>query len=360
MKNVLIVLAVFIFNCVCAQNKIAVIHYKVINAQTLSSIFVNDNGKTIYDDNSKKNEGTIVIKIVEPEKVSLTLNDDQSTTRFFWMHDGNYEMEIDATSKEIIFKNSKLNDSYKYFKRILDSVRIFEDPLFKEMRNTNTTEKERELFLSQIDSFENIAAKEQYKYLINNPDSYLAIDFIRFHLGANDFDKQKLKILFNSLPTDYKQYTTYNLCKEAFQINKTFNIGDTVNNILLKFSNNTIKSLSECLNNRYTYLDFWSSGCQSSRINHKSMVKHYKKLKDKINFVSISDDNEKSNWLASIKKDKIKWMNSCDFKGMLSPIKMQFNIKSMPTGILIDKNGVIIKNDFKKFDTNALNDSILK
>jgi thiol-disulfide isomerase/thioredoxin len=106
-------------------------------------------------------------------------------------------------------------------------------------------------------------------------------------------------------------------------------------------ANEKIYSLSS-FRGKYVYIDVWASWCGPC----KQEIPHFKSLKEKfkgrnIEFVAISVDESKKDWLSAIESSQLTgiqlwaagWENPlCDF----------FKITGIPRFILIDKNGKII------------------
>ncbi len=59
--------------------------------------------------------------------------------------------------------------------------------------------------------------------------------------------------------------------------------------------------------------------------------------------VNFSLDVNKREWELAAKQDGIIWPNVSDLAGMAGKIKTLYNVQSMPTSFLIDKNGIIIE-----------------
>lgn len=341
MKYILYYVAIlFCYNFLQASNE-CIINYRIINVEKGNTVEI----QSTQINKKLKKSGVLFCRIAEPEKAVIIIrNPNNVKTLFVWLEEGNYSMNIDIKSQTITTKNSLLNDIYFSLKRIQDSLRAFEKPLFILLRNDTVTKNKRDEVLMQIDSIENVIAEYQYNYYLQNPNSFLILDFLQFHIGNHTFNNVKLSSLLFKLSDDLKKYNTYKLCKEALNYKRIYTVGDTIPTTIFNTQNNT----------KYIYIDFWYSECKGSRINHKQLLEVYKQLADKIDIISISDNTLKDVWLNASKQDKIKWTNLCDFKGSLSPYKIQFNIKHLPTGILISPDGKIIKDDFTTITTEEL------
>jgi thiol-disulfide isomerase/thioredoxin len=98
-------------------------------------------------------------------------------------------------------------------------------------------------------------------------------------------------------------------------------------------------------------LDFWASWCSPCRYANKQLVKFYGKYKDKgFEILSVSLDDEKSDWKKAVSKDKITWMQGIDKGGWDSFAAMKWQVDALPSSFLINKNGDVVGINLEKGD----------
>jgi peroxiredoxin len=160
------------------------------------------------------------------------------------------------------------------------------------------------------------------------------------------YDRQKLEELYNSLDTSLYKYKLYKNIKSAISVkHKKYEEGDTIDYLPLTDLKGKSVDFNTLLGKKYIYIINWASGCFACAPNNEKLKMAYKKLKNKLTIIGLSDDSNKSSLLNTIKDEKLTWKNYCDFKGMLSIPSMLLNSQFTPNGTLVAPNGKIIKKD---------------
>jgi peroxiredoxin len=122
-------------------------------------------------------------------------------------------------------------------------------------------------------------------------------------------------------------------------------IGEYAPEISLPNTSDSIIKLSS-LKGKVVILDFWASWCGPCIAANKKMAKLYKKYKKSgLEIYGLSIDANKDNWIAAIKKQKLKWIQVNDPGNWQSKTARAWNIEAVPTTFLIDKHGIIVAID---------------
>ena len=132
---------------------------------------------------------------------------------------------------------------------------------------------------------------------------------------------------------------------EIGSIADDFTQNDTANNPV---------SLSS-LRGKYVLLYFWSSWEMNCRIETIPLIDIYNNYKNK-NFtvLGVSLDNDRSSWLNDISDFKLPWTQVSDLKRFANSAARLYNIKHIPSNVLIDPNGKIIAKDVKERELSLL------
>lgn len=194
--------------------------------------------------------------------------------------------------------------------------------------------------------------KARFDFFEKYPQSPVTAFYLRF--DVNELPVEKLEAYYAKLgPRVQQSFYGKSFYKEVEKM-RAGSPGATAAVFKVQDIDGQTFNLSDFKGRKYVLLDFWASWCVPCRKGNPHLRNLYAKYKDKgLEIVGVSDDDGKPDaWKKAVETDSIGiWkhvLRGLDMKkreqGIANPedISEMFGIHSLPTKILIDKNGVII------------------
>lgn len=303
------------------------------------------------DDSKFSLEGSIT----EPTMVFLRKDstacymDDPNLTNF-WIEPAELYLNLTVGAfKEFKLTGSKTNDEEQELNRLQAPVREEMQPLL----DAYNAEKDHEKAAAIRDQFEPYQDRLDAiadEFIKTHPDSYISPSLTLYRLMS-----LPVKEIENMYDQWTKRVKTSLLGKEvAEEITKMKqgSPGSPAPLFKRKDINDKILNLEEMKGKKYILLDFWASWCVPCRKSNPHLkALHEKYASQGLEIVCIaSDDSHPDKWRKAVEQDEIG-----HFRHVLSGMKETetgydnsedigewYGIHTLPTKILIDKNGIII------------------
>ena len=100
------------------------------------------------------------------------------------------------------------------------------------------------------------------------------------------------------------------------------------------------------LEGKLILLHFWSAAVGNSNSFNADLKKVYEKYHDQgLEIFQVAIDTSKALWINTIQEQELPWISVSDLKGELSPVVGAYNVRSLPSNYLIDREGNIAGKD---------------
>lgn len=215
------------------------------------------------------------------------------------------------------------------------------------------------LYQSLHKEIDNLPQEENFikamEFVEKNPNSIVSA--MTLSLYCTSWGKEKTKQLFQLFSSENKKTDYGKLVQKYININREPKIGEQFIDFEMTDNHGNIKKLSE-LKRKIVLLEFWASWCRPCREENPELLKTYKKFNAKgFEIFAVSIDDNKTNWIEAIEKDRLSWKHVSDLSGKKNSAALTYGVKALPTNFLINQNGTIID---KNLHGEKLNEKLIE
>ncbi|CAN5771338.1 TlpA disulfide reductase family protein [soil metagenome] len=307
--------------------------------------------KGFYNLNVGKTKDKFAVMILEPGD-SVKFTGDAKNLGYTWKTEGSKECARFAELNQFIVDIEKKRAPIKEYQDSL--LRVFQVEVSmiaqKDSVKIKALDKKYgalyDTSAARILDVEKEGVQFMREFIDKDPASFANIVGLRLLEPFDNFAYYEKAV--TALEVKYKEVPNVKMLRGYIERERPYCKGQTPPEIVMNDTDGKPRKLSS-LKGKIVLLDFWASWCGPCRQELPNVVANYKKYQDKgFDIFSVSLDNDKNAWLAAIKSDGLTWPNHVsDLMQWQSPIKDLYRLKSIPSTLLIDRDGKIIDRDLR-------------
>lgn len=177
----------------------------------------------------------------------------------------------------------------------------------------------------------------EYSKTISNPAVAAAL-----LLGETNLDYENLKAAYNALSLEGKQTQCGKFLKNLVDSTERSAIGAMAPDFSVVDKNGKTLKLSS-LKGKPVVVDFWASWCGPCRKEMAYLKKINKLFDGRVQFLSVSLDDNRDKWLQASEEEQIPWLSYWDEAGFnKSRPRYLYSFNAIPFILVIDRNGRIV------------------
>lgn len=346
-KFAILILSVALFSC--AQQKGYKINVALEGAEGKVLLEQLKEGSLVPVDTVELVDGVAIFEgeVDYPQPHYISILDEQAKAIVFVE---NTAMSVTGKADSINLVEVTGSQTHIEFKGVVDEItRIRQEymGLYGEAQQANATgdtAKSREL-MERVQSLYESTDDLQVEFVKNNPASWAAPIFLRQQ--QNLIEIEELEEIVSSLDPKLDVVDVVQSVKERLEKLKTVAVGQTAPDFTQNDPDGNPVTFSEYYSkNELTLLDFWAAWCGPCRAENPNVVAVYNEFKDQgFNVIGVSLDRDKEAWLKAIKDDGLPWTQVSDLGYWQNEVSQMYAIMSIPSSLIVDKNGKIVARD---------------
>lgn len=364
MRKIILILTVMAGLFACNQTPSYKLTVKLSGAEGKAYLTQRLNGEWVKRDSTELSNGEFLFKgdVKFPEMYYLAFSNNRDRLPFFLE---NSDIAItgaaDSLSKAKVV-GSAVQDEFNALQEKLVQLDAKGMALYKESKQSEKegSKMKADSLMTAADSIFTQEDNEQKDYIKTHPASWIS----PYLLGRiyYEMDGGALENMINGLDPKLDSINTIVTLKKRVEKLKTVAVGQTAPDFTMNDPEGKPVKLSDIYpKNTYTLVDFWASWCGPCRRENPNVVAIYNKYKSKgFSVFGVSLDTDKDKWLKAIADDKLAWDHVSDLKGWKNEAAALYAVNSIPSNLLLDKNGKIIGRNLRGEDLAKIITSLLK
>ena len=309
----------------------------VLLEQRIDGVYIPVDSSTISDGHFNF-QGTVET----PDVYYISIPGKRGKAMFFLE---NSDIKISAHMDSLylaVVEGSSVQDEYQAFSDELDEIITAVREMYNKYHEALSSGDEvlASSLEEEVDAaYDNINAFQE-KFIKDNPASYVApLVLWNIHYGMEGEEIEAYLKRFD--PALASSSFVEGLSKKA-ELLKTVALGKTAPDFTQNDPEGNPVTLFS-LRGNYLLIDFWAAWCGPCRRENPNVVAAYQKFHEKgFDILGVSLDQSKEDWLRAIEYDRLAWTQVSDLKGWGNEAARLYGISSIPSNLLLDREGKII------------------
>ena len=289
-----------------------------------------------------------------PEVYYITIPATKSSVPFFIEPS---EIIVNINTKDINktkITGSKNQAAYDGYLNMLDqfNAKIKESyQMYNKAEEIGDLEKVR-YYDSLITVLDEQRSQFSKKYVLENPQSFIS-PYIMYR-NSYTYEMEDMEKALNAFDTSLSHSIYTGFMNDYLATMKRTAVGQMYVPFSMQDSTGINISAEDLIGSNYLLVDFWASWCAPCRQENPNLVKLYNKYHERgFDIFGVSFDSNRERWLGAIKEDSLTWTHVSDLQGWENKAGKLYGIRSIPSNVLLDTNGMIIAKNLRGDDLKA-------
>ncbi len=203
--------------------------------------------------------------------------------------------------------------------------------------------------------------REKIHYLAEELFEGKTLEYVRAYYIFQEFnfgEFDRAERLYGLYLEEQPHEEFINILASAYELAKSLLPGNAAPGFELTDINGNKVSLED-FRGKIVYLDFWATWCGPCMREvpyAKELKKRFKDEKDLV-FLYISVDDDQEAWRKGVEKNEIEGIH-LNVEGRNHEVVRKYNVRSIPSYFIIDRNGLIFDNNAKRPSHEGIDDDL--